>query len=133
MKINRRSTVCRHNPVLTQPHATNTLSVGNGDVAMTVDISGLQTFPAFHELRPDPLRIADDGSKGLPEQQVRPFNVDDFQIPLRTQSSWGWYSTRSGQEFSLEVATTMHQTPRGPVPYLDRMGLQRAADPIPDE
>jgi len=133
MKINRRSTVCRHNPVLTQAHATNTLSVGNGDVAMTVDISGLQTFPAFHELRPDPLRIADDGSRGLPEQQVRPFNVDDFQIPLRTQSSWGWYSTRTEQEFSLEDAATTHQTARGPVPYLDRMGLQRGADPIPDE
>lgn len=131
--IDRKRVVRRHNPVIMQPHPVNTLSVGNGDLAVTVDISGLQTFPDFHELQPDPLRVADDGSRGLPEQRERPFSPDDFQIPLRTQSSWGWYATRTGRDLSLEEAITEHQTPRGPVPYLDRMGLQRAADPIPEE
>ena len=28
---------------------------------------------------------------GLPAQQARQFDADDFQIPLRTQSTWGWY------------------------------------------
>ena len=100
---------------------------------MTVDISGLQTFPSFHELRPDPLRIPDSGSRGLPEQRLRAFDPDDFQIPLCTQSTWGWYSTRGQRDFALAEATTEYETARGPVPYLDRMGLQRAGDPLPDD
>ena len=61
------------------------------------------------------------------------FDADDFQIPLRTQSTWGWYETRTDRELRLEDATTLYETSRGPVPYLDRMGLQRAGDPIADE
>lgn len=133
MTVDRRRLIRRHNPVLTAPHPVDTLTVGNGDIAMTVDLSGLQTFPSFHELRPDPLRVVADGSTGLPEQRQRPFDRDDFQIPLRTQSSWGWYRTRAEREYGLDEAATEYQTMRGPVPYLDRMGLQRAADPIPDE
>ena len=133
MTLDRRRVVQRHNPVLCEPHATNALTIGNGDVAMTVDISGLQTFPSFHELRPDPLRIADGGSRGLPEQRVRPFDPDDFQIPLCTQSTWGWYSTRGQRDYALAEAATEYETARGPVPYLDRMGLQRAGDPLPDD
>src|SRR5699024_4581243 len=60
-KIDRRSLVRRHNPVLTAAHPTSVLTVGNGDVAMTVDITGLQTLPAFHELVPDPRRVAGTG------------------------------------------------------------------------
>jgi len=131
--LDRRRVVQRHNPVLCEPHATNALTIGNGDVAMTVDISGLQTFPSFHELRPDPLRIPDSGSRGLPEQRLRAFDPDDFQIPLCTQSTWGWYSTRGQRDFALAEATTEYETARGPVPYLDRMGLQRAGDPLPDD
>lgn len=133
MTLDRRRVVQRHNPVLCEPHATNALTIGNGDVAMTVDISGLQTFPSFHELRPDPLRIPDSGSRGLPEQRLRAFDPDDFQIPLCTQSTWGWYSTRGQRDFALAEATTEYETARGPVPYLDRMGLQRAGDPLPDD
>ncbi len=94
MTIDRRHLVRRHNPVLTSAHPTNVLTVGNGDIAMTVDLSGLQTFAAFHELQPDPRRVGNDGSSGLPQQRRRAFDQDDFQIPLRTQSSWGWYRTR---------------------------------------
>lgn len=133
MTVDRRRLVRRHNPVLCEPHATNTLTVGNGDIAMTVDLSGLQTFPSFHELRPDPRRVIDDGSTGLPEQRQRQFDRDDFQIPLRTQAGWGWYRTRAEREYGLDEAATEYPTARGPVPYLDRMGLQRPADPIPAE
>lgn len=131
--MDRRRLVRRHNPVLTTVHPTGVLSVGNGDIAMTVDASGLQSFPDFHELIPDPRRVPRDGFSGLPEQRARPFDADDFQIPLRTQSSWGWYSTRPDREVELLDAATPYRTHRGVVPYLDRMGLQRAADPIADE
>ncbi|MGP4099479.1 hypothetical protein [Nonomuraea sp. KM90] len=131
--IDRRRLVRRHNPVLTSAHPADVLTVGNGDIALTVDISGLQTFPSFHELVPDPHRVAHDGLSGLPEQRPRVFDADDFQIPLRTQSTWGWYETRPGRELRLEDAATLYETSRGPVPYLDRMGLQRAGDPIAEE
>lgn len=133
MIVDRRGLVRKHNTVLSEAHPADTFTVGNGDIAMTVDLSGLQTFPAFHELRPDPERVIDDGSDGLPEQRQRPFDRDDFQIPLRSQSTWGWYSTRARREYSLDEAASEYRTARGPVPYLDRMGLQRAADPIPEE
>lgn len=133
MAIDRRRLVRKHNPVYRSPHPTAVLTVGNGDIAMSVDVSGLQTFAAFHEIVPDPRRVVTDGVAGLPEQEPRPFDVDDFQIPLRTQSTWGWYRTRSTRDFHLEDAETVYQTSRGPVPYLDRMGLQRAGDPIAPE
>ncbi len=132
-KIDRRSLVRRHNPVLTAAHPTGVLTVGNGDVAMTVDITGLQTLPAFHELVPDPRRVAGTGLDGLPEQRPRVFDADDFQIPLRTQSSWAWYRTRTTREFDRDETVTRYDTARGPVPYFDRMGLQRAGDEIADE
>lgn len=133
MTIDRRRLVRRHNPVYTAAHPTAALTVGNGNIAMTVDVSGMQTFPRFHDIVPDPRRVMSDGLAGLPRQHVRSFDVDDFQIPLRTQASWGWYRTRAVRELRLEDAETIHSTSRGLVPYLDRMGLQRAGDPIAEE
>lgn len=62
--IDRRSLVSRHNPVLTQFDTRSPLSVGNGELAFTADLTGLQTFPELYE-------------KGC---------------PLCTQSQWGWHS-----------------------------------------
>ncbi|GAA5092449.1 hypothetical protein GCM10025760_21160 [Microbacterium yannicii] len=133
MTIDRRRLVRRHNPVYTSAHPVAVMTVGNGDIAMSVDVTGLQTFAAFHEIVPDPKRVVADGISGLPEQVLRPFDSDDFQIPLRTQSSWCWYRTRTTRDFRLAQAETVYETSRGPVPYLDRMGLQRAGDPIAEE
>ena len=133
MAIDRRRLVRAHNPVYTSAHPTAVLSVGNGNIAMSVDVSGLQTFPRFHEIQPDPRRVLSDGLAGLPEQAPRPFDADDFQIPLRTQSTWGWYRTRTVRDFQLGETETVYQTSRGPVRYPDRMGLQRAGDPIAEE
>jgi hypothetical protein len=130
MRIERRALVTRHNPVFVRPHPADTLTVGNGNIAMTVDLSGLQTFPDFHELRPDPHRVASDG---LPKQEQRPFAKDDYQIPLRVQSSWGWYRARGRRTYRLDETFTWYQTERGKVPYPDRMGLQRAGDTIPPD
>lgn len=131
--VDRHALVRGHNPVITDAHATEVLTVGNGDIALSVDISGLQSFPAFHEIKPDPRRVVRDGLSGLPPQRSRVFDRDDFQIPLRTQSTWGWYETRPTRAFDLEETVTVYSTPRGPVPYLDQMGLQRAGDPIAAE
>ena len=43
--IDRKAVVTRNNPVVTQFDALNSLSVGNGHFAVTVDATGLQSFP----------------------------------------------------------------------------------------
>jgi len=63
-KINREALVIRNNPEVTSFDTLSSLSVGNGKFAVTVDATGLQTFPEFYSLG----------------------------VPLGTQSHWGWHS-----------------------------------------
>lgn len=62
--IDRNDLVNRNSPKLTAVDTLGSLSVGNGEFAYTVDITGMQTFPVEY-------------SKGM---------------PLGTQSQWGWHS-----------------------------------------
>src|SRR3954451_12651157 len=62
--IDRHALVARHNVVLKSVNARSPLTVGNGEFAFGVDVTGLHTFPDAYE-------------KG---------------IPLSTQSQWGWHS-----------------------------------------
>lgn len=62
--INRKQWVSRHNPVLTAPDVQSPLTVGNGSLAFTADITGLQT------LYPDYLE----------------------ETPLCTMADWGWHT-----------------------------------------
>ncbi|MCB0587458.1 MAG: hypothetical protein KDD06_19345 [Phaeodactylibacter sp.] len=62
--IDRQALVSRHNVMLNQADSLGALSVGNGEFAFTVDITGLQSFPEYYE----------NG------------------ISLGTQSQWGWHS-----------------------------------------
>jgi hypothetical protein len=63
-RIDRKALVERHTVINTKVDTLSSLSVGNGRVAFTVDVTGLQSFPKVYE-------------KG---------------IPLGTQSEWGWHS-----------------------------------------
>jgi protein-glucosylgalactosylhydroxylysine glucosidase len=63
-RIDRSAVVARHNPVLRDFDPRSPLSVGNGEFAFTADVTGLQTFPKSY----------------------------DSQMPLCTQSQWGWHS-----------------------------------------
>jgi hypothetical protein len=72
-KIDRFSLVTRHNVEISQIDSLNSLSVGNGRFAFTVDITGLQTFPDYY-------------SKG---------------IPLGTMSDWGWHSAINDKGYNL--------------------------------
>lgn len=71
-KINRQALVCRNNPRITQFEELSSLSVGNGNFAVTVDATGLQTFPELY-------------SAG---------------VPLGTQSQWGWHSYPNTQKYT---------------------------------
>ncbi|MGQ9620865.1 MAG: hypothetical protein ACUVTX_07775, partial [Bacteroidales bacterium] len=73
-QIDRFSLVNRHNIDIKKVDSLNSLSVGNGKFAFTVDITGLQTFPEYYE-------------KG---------------IPLGTMADWGWHSAINSKGYSLE-------------------------------
>ena len=61
--INRREVVSRNNPIVTKPDKLASLTVGNGHLATTVDVTGLQSFPFEYEAG----------------------------VPLTTMSDWGWH------------------------------------------
>ncbi|MDY3919679.1 MAG: glycoside hydrolase family 65 [Candidatus Limivivens sp.] len=68
--IDRKELLERNNPRLTAWEAESPLTVGNGELAFTADITGLQTFY---------------------EEQKEVF------VPLCTMSQWGWHSAPAGE------------------------------------
>ncbi|MEQ8474034.1 MAG: hypothetical protein RIC35_22750 [Marinoscillum sp.] len=72
--IDRKALVTRHIVKLDQPDTLASLSVGNGDFAFTVDVSGLQSFYKEYE-------------KG---------------VSLGTQSQWAWHSIPVEEHFTFE-------------------------------
>lgn len=72
--IDRHALVTRNNPHVTAIDSLASLSVGNGEFAFTVDVTGLQTFPDSYKLG----------------------------VPLGTQSQWGWHSFSNPNHYKLE-------------------------------
>jgi hypothetical protein len=73
-KIDRLALAERNNPVVTGFDELASLSVGNGNFAVTVDATGLQTFPEAY-------------SAG---------------VPLGTQAQWGWHSFPNPENYQFE-------------------------------
>lgn len=74
MAINRYELVSRHNPILKEVDTDSPLTVGNGEFAYTVDVTGMQTL--YKEYK-------------------------DNHVPLCTMSQWGWHTTPvSGEKYS---------------------------------
>ena len=73
-KIDRKKLVERHTIIIEKADSLSSLSVGNGQFAFTVDVTGLQSFPNIY-------------AKG---------------VPLGTQSEWGWDSFKDTVGFKLE-------------------------------
>ena len=107
MTINRREVVDRHRIILTRPDPQHVLSVGNGDCACTVDITGTQTFSAYH----DPVAAMRNGT---------------VVINTGTMSNWGWHEMPNPDNFTLEDAMTTYMTARGPVSYPDKYDMDAA-------
>ncbi|HEY0686755.1 MAG TPA: family 43 glycosylhydrolase [Steroidobacter sp.] len=72
--IDRQALVKRHNPTLTRIDPSSPLMVGNGNIAFTADITGLQTF----------------------QEQYSPLS------PLLTQAQWAWHSFPNPKGFKYE-------------------------------
>jgi hypothetical protein len=93
--IDRQALVARHNVLLTAADPFASLSVGNGQFAFTVDVTGLQTFPQFY---------AD-------------------AIQLGTQSQWGWDSAPNPEKFTIDDVLTPYDAHGRQVLYADGQGL----------
>lgn len=88
--IDREALVHRNNPRVTAVDSLASLSVGNGRFAMTVDATGLQTFPERYSLG----------------------------VPLGTQSQWGWHNFANPQNYRHEETLKEYDFGRGKLePY----------------
>jgi hypothetical protein len=90
--IDRQALVMRHSPTITRIDRAAPFMVGNGNIAFTADITGLQTFP----------------------EQYSPF------VPLLIESQWGWHSFPNAGNATLDAAQVDVGVPgvRGRFPYL---------------
>lgn len=115
MSINRRGLVGRHDIVLTEPDARNPLSLGNGDFACGIDITGMQTFVDWH----DPMLAMRSG------RQV---------VNTATQSTWGWHSMPNPECWTMADAMSEYDSPRGKVRYPDKFDMRAMmTGEIPEE
>ncbi|MDR6985926.1 hypothetical protein J2Y66_000389 [Paenarthrobacter nitroguajacolicus] len=100
--IDRRILVQRHNVRQQHLDPRSPVSVGNGEFAFTMDLTGLQSLPTDY-----PVGARDD----LPPGTL-----------LGTQAQWGWHSVPPAQTYDLAGSTVLYDSPRGPVPYVDMVG-----------
>ena len=98
--IDRRALVRAHAVQVGAVDPRSPLSVGNGDIAFTADVTGLQTLPARY-----PVREAAGGQDGT---------------LLATQSHWGWHSSPGAHD--LQECRRTYDTPHGPARYVDMPG-----------
>ncbi len=88
--IDRFAVLTRHNIHNSVIDSLSSLSVGNGEFAFTVDVTGLQTFPDFY-------------ARG---------------IPLGTMSEWGWHTDPNPENFNLSDVYRTYQVHGRPVDYV---------------
>lgn len=88
-KINRFELVSRHHVLVHEFDSLQSLTLGNGKFAFTVDATGLQTFPEVYE----------NG------------------ICLGTQSEWGWHSFPNKEKFELKETYQYFEVEGRQIPY----------------
>jgi hypothetical protein len=84
--IDREALVTRNNPHVTEIHPLHSLNLGNGEFAVTLDATGLQTFSEFYK-------------SGL---------------SLGTYSEWGWHSFPNVEGYSEREILEDHPLPGHP-------------------
>ncbi|WP_182112221.1 MULTISPECIES: hypothetical protein [unclassified Actinotalea] len=108
MRVDREAVVRRHTVRVTGIEPTSPLTVGNGEVCWTVDVTGLQTFP-------EQFSVTDPGG-GAPGTL------------LGTQAQWAWHSTPRPDGVDLAATRRPYRTSRGEVPYVDAGSLHGSDD-----
>ena len=99
--IDRKALVARHRVVLRAADTRAPLSIGNGSLAFTADVTGLQSYPEAY----------------------------DATAALATLSTWAWHSFPNPQGYRLEDAYVGHRVGNREVPYAD--SADRDGRPIP--
>ncbi|GAA4938906.1 hypothetical protein GCM10023224_20280 [Streptomonospora halophila] len=112
-RIDRHSLVARHRVETAGIDPDCALSVGNGELCMTVDATGLQTFPEHYPVA--------DPAGGAPGTL------------LGTQSQWGWHSAPPPEGADLARTVRPYRTPRGEVGYVDSGPIDGSDDSALDE
>ncbi|MEU6201212.1 hypothetical protein [Streptomyces sp. NPDC047061] len=102
--IDRKSLVRRHAVHITEADPATVLTVGNGDFAYTADITGMQSFPAYH-----------DQAAAMAERRLA--------VNTATMTTWGWHAMPNPDGHTLADAMSEHHSARGTVSYPDRFGL----------
>lgn len=99
--IDRRALVTRHIPVLRHFDRESPLSVGNGELAFTADVTGLQTFADAY----------------------------DETIPLGTLAQWGWHTAPNPKQWTIETfGFTPFESHGRKVGYADIPGDRRTPE-----
>ena len=99
--IDRRALVDRHQPVLRAFGTESPLSVGNGELAFTADVTGLQTFAEAY----------------------------DETVPLGTLSQWGWHTAPNPEGWTIDRFRFTEFEARGRrVGYADVPGDRRTPE-----
>jgi len=97
--VDRKAVVRRHTVEMAEIDPTSPLSVGNGELCLTVDVTGLQTFPEQYP-------VTDPGG-GTPGTL------------LGTQSQWGWHSVPRPAGVDLADTRRPYRSAGREVPYVD--------------
>jgi hypothetical protein len=101
-KINRQALVHRHDVQVTKWDSLSSLTVGNGNFAFTVDITGLQSFPIQYK----------NG------------------ITLGTESEWGWHSFMNKEALQRDSSLKTYELDGKKVSYMvqrNEPGLHKQA------
>ena len=96
--IDRRELVGRHDVRYAEAHREAPLSVGNGEFAVTVDVTGLQTFEAEY-------------SRAAGRRDDVP------AMPLGTQAQWCYHWAPNPEGYTLDDTMEPATGPRGTVSY----------------
>ena len=97
-KIDRSALVHRHCPTLTAVDSLSPFTVGNGEFAFSVDVTGLQTFPASYQ----------------------------FGVPLGTHSQWGWHTVPDSNNYTIEQTLKNYNTYGRQVSYASMQQTEAA-------
>lgn len=114
-RIDRERLVARHKIFLTGMNPGYVLSVGNGDFAYSLDFTGMQSFPAFHNQSGAWMAAQRETGGDIAAAFLAAPTVD-----TATMSNWGWHSLPNPEGYALDDAMTDYETPRGTVSYPDR-------------
>ena len=87
--IDRQAVVRRHTIHINKADSLSSLTVGNGNFAFTVDVTGMQSFPEYY----------------------------NGGVPLGTQSVWGWHHIGDSNNYSFNETLKVYELAGRKIPY----------------